>query len=85
MQDMNAEDMSGKLEDMMSTIRQVNEQFKNPVCASFLFSLDVFIFSVVPRSLVSLKNTTSASLCACSRKAPDIFSLIIANLVFSTS
>ena len=50
MQDMNAEDMSGKLEDMMSTIRQVNEQFKNPVCTSFLFSLDVFIFCVVPRS-----------------------------------
>ena len=31
MQDMNADDMSGKLDDMMSTIRQVNEQFKNPV------------------------------------------------------
>ena len=42
MQDMNAEDMSGKLEDMMSTIRQVNEQFKNPVCTFFLFSLDFF-------------------------------------------
>ena len=51
MQDMNSEDMSGKLEDMMSTIRQVNEQFKNPVRTSFLFSLDLFIFSVVPRSL----------------------------------
>ena len=46
MQDMNAEDMSGKLEDMMSTIRQVNEQFKNPVCTSFLFSLD-FLSSVM--------------------------------------
>lgn len=31
MQDMNAEDMSGKLDDMMNTIRQVNEQFKNAV------------------------------------------------------
>ena len=27
MQDMNADEMSGKLEDMMNTIRQVNEQF----------------------------------------------------------
>ena len=31
MQDMNADGMSEKLDDMMSTIRQVNEQFKNPV------------------------------------------------------
>lgn len=31
MQDMNADDMSGKLDDMMNTIRQVNEQFKNAV------------------------------------------------------
>ena len=31
MADMNADDMSGKLEDMMGTIRQVNEQFKNAV------------------------------------------------------
>lgn len=31
MQDMNADEMSGKLEDMLSTIRQVNDQFKNAV------------------------------------------------------
>ena len=42
MQDMNAEDMSGKLEDMMSTIRQVNEQFKNPVCTSFTLFTSIF-------------------------------------------
>ena len=31
MQDMNADGMSEKLDDMMNTIRQVNEQFKNAV------------------------------------------------------
>jgi anion-transporting ArsA/GET3 family ATPase len=36
MQDMNAEDMSGKLDDMMATIRQVNEQFKNAVSTSIV-------------------------------------------------
>ena len=32
MQDMNADEMSGKMEDMLATIRQVNDQFKNAVC-----------------------------------------------------
>lgn len=36
MQDMNADDMSGKLDDMMTTIRQVNEQFKNPDHTTFV-------------------------------------------------
>ncbi|XP_060562972.1 ATPase ASNA1 homolog [Ruditapes philippinarum] len=36
MQDMNAEDMSGKLDDMMATIRQVNEQFKNADQTTFV-------------------------------------------------
>lgn len=36
MQDMNAEDMSGKLDDMMNTIRQVNEQFKNADQTTFV-------------------------------------------------
>jgi hypothetical protein len=31
MQDVNADMMSTKLDDMMATIRQVNEQFKNAV------------------------------------------------------
>ena len=35
MQDMNADDMSTKLDDMLVTIRQVNEQFKNPVSQMF--------------------------------------------------
>ncbi|XP_052214616.1 ATPase ASNA1 homolog [Dreissena polymorpha] len=36
MADMNADDMSGKLDDMMATIRQVNEQFKNPDQTTFV-------------------------------------------------
>lgn len=30
-QDMNADQMSAKFDDMLTTIRQVNEQFKNAV------------------------------------------------------
>ncbi|KAL4236884.1 ATPase asna1 [Mactra antiquata] len=36
MQDMNADEMSGKLDDMMNTIRQVNEQFKNADQTTFV-------------------------------------------------
>ncbi|KAJ8307674.1 hypothetical protein KUTeg_014778 [Tegillarca granosa] len=36
MQDMNADEMSGKLEDMLSTIRQVNDQFKNADQTTFI-------------------------------------------------
>ena len=38
MQDVNAEQMSSKFDDMLTTIRQVNEQFKNAVSVSFLCS-----------------------------------------------
>ena len=31
-QNMNADDMTRKLEDMLPTIQQINEQFKDPVC-----------------------------------------------------
>ena len=34
MQNMNTDEMTKKLEDMLPTIRQVNEQFKNPVSHS---------------------------------------------------
>ena len=44
MQDMNADEMSGKLDDMMTTIRQVNEQFKNAVMFYLLCS-SYWIFS----------------------------------------
>lgn len=48
MQDMNAEDMSGKLDDMMNTIRQVNEQFKNAVrIGNFGLNTDIHIKSKV--------------------------------------
>ena len=32
--DMNADNMTKKLEDTMPVIRQVSEQFKNPVCTT---------------------------------------------------
>ena len=32
--DMNADNMTKKLEDTMPVIQQVSEQFKNPVCAT---------------------------------------------------
>lgn len=38
MQDVNADMMSTKLDDMMATIRQVNEQFKNAVSLPLLHS-----------------------------------------------
>ena len=34
MSGMNADDMTRKLEDMLPTIRQVNEQFRDPVSRS---------------------------------------------------
>ena len=36
MQDMNTEAMTGKLESMLPTIQQVNEQFKDPVSDKIL-------------------------------------------------
>ena len=37
MQDVNSDMMSSKLDEMMSTIRQVNEQFKNAVRSLYFF------------------------------------------------
>lgn len=36
MQDLNADQMSNKFEEMLATIRQVNAQFKNAVSVSFV-------------------------------------------------
>ena len=35
-QDLNADEMTRKLEDMLPVIRQVNEQFRDPVSLSLL-------------------------------------------------
>ena len=32
MQELNVDEMTKKLEDMLPVIRQVNEQFRDPVC-----------------------------------------------------
>ena len=37
MAEMNADDMTRKLEEMLPVIRDVNEQFKDPVCIVMLF------------------------------------------------
>jgi len=37
LQSMNTDEMTRKLEDMLPTIRQVNEQFKNPVSLTLCF------------------------------------------------
>ena len=34
MQDMNADEMTGKLEEMLPVIKEVNEQFKDPVSSA---------------------------------------------------
>jgi len=56
MVDMNADEMSSKLDDMMATIRQVNDQFKNPVRP---YSLRCWLF--MPR----LKMVTGIKSCSC--------------------
>ena len=43
MQELNADEMTRKLEDMLPVIRQVNEQFRDPVCA-FAYSFIKCIF-----------------------------------------
>jgi arsenite/tail-anchored protein-transporting ATPase len=39
MQDFNADTLTGKLEEMLAVIRQVNEQFRNPVSFGVLCSV----------------------------------------------
>jgi len=58
MQNMNADDMSTKMQDMLTTIKQVNAQFKNAVSKIFYFRkmwnscVKVFLSSLVCQILI---------------------------------
>jgi hypothetical protein len=62
LQGINADEMTRKLEDMLPVIRQVNEQFKNPV-STFIPCPRLVISNVQTPNLRNLsKNIPSKSL-----------------------
>ena len=62
MQEMNADDMTRKLEDMLPVIRQVNEQFRDPVS-----------LPSAPHLTPSLSSAPAhASLCTPPQSLPDM-------------
>ena len=74
MQDVNADQMSSKFDDMLTTIRQVNEQFKNAVSV-LLFS--PFLFLACYLDVPSPPPPSPLLVYLCSHRPPFILPVVI--------